>query len=226
MQKYRFKFYLNAVHSIEINGIMGQEHPHTWEIGIDALKSDDSFVMFTAIEKGVEQLLSVYQDKNMNKVPPFDTINPTLENVSIYLKKVLEQFLVEQEWFLTRLEVSETPSRTFVIDAHTQAVVKNIKEKEQGKESESWLKPVENEIEKFIAEKSQKSAGHTQEDTGAGGENKEPGRAQNLEISFPHAQVKDLLLRERSRIGRSRKLFLLVFILGIGVLAAALKFIN
>lgn len=201
MQKYRFKFYLNAVHSIEINGIMGQEHPHTWEIGIDALKSDDSFVMFTAIEKGVEQLLSAYQDKNMNKVPPFDTLNPTLENVSIYLKKVLEQFLIEQEWFLTRLAVSETPARTFVIETHADAAVKAPKENELG----SWFKAVENEVDKFIAEKVQKIAGDTELDV-------------KKVISFPYEEVANLLTGERTKMKQNkRRFFVLTILLVIGM---------
>lgn len=185
MQKYRFKFYLNAVHSIEINGVMGQEHPHTWEIGIDALKSDDSFIMFTAIEKGVEQLLSVYQDKNMNKVPPFDTLNPTLENVSIYLRKVLEQFLIEKDWFLTRLEVSETPARTFIME------IQGDKEEKAGEEGarENWLKTVDLEVEKFIAKKTQRMS---------------EGIEEQKVAAFPHEAVREFLKREKSRIKKHR----------------------
>ena len=80
--KYRFKFYLNAIHSIDINKKRGQEHPHTWEIVIYTLQLSDQFIMFTEIEKKIEDFLSRFQDKNLNLMEPFNSINPTLENIS------------------------------------------------------------------------------------------------------------------------------------------------
>lgn len=113
---YRFKFYLNAVHSIEINSIMGQEHPHTWEIGIDTFKFKESFIMFSDIEKKIESFLAIYQDKNLNTLYPFNSINPTLENLAFFFTTRLEKILVENGWVLRKLEISETPTRTFIID--------------------------------------------------------------------------------------------------------------
>ena len=179
MQKYRFKFYLNAVHSIELNGLMGQEHPHTWEIGLDTLKSDESFVMFTSIEKGVEQRLSLYQDKNLNTVPPFDKLNPTLENVSIYFKKILEQFLIEREWFLTRIEVSETPTRSFIIDS-SSSDESSDKNKDMFCD---WIKTIEKEVDKYIEDKEEEA------------------------FRFPHVEVNNLMLKERAKIKRNKIFF-------------------
>lgn len=149
MQEYRFKFYLNAIHSIEIKDVMGQEHPHTWEIGIEAFKSDDSFIMFTEIEKAVEKTIAPFQDKKMNYVSPFDVINPTLENVSFYFKNKLEQMLIDHDWMLTRLEVSETPSRTFVIDLKDTSDTNEI----LGNKQESLFKTVEEEAVRVAKEK-------------------------------------------------------------------------
>lgn len=149
MQEYRFKFYLNAIHSIEINDVMGKEHPHTWEIGIEAFKSDDSFIMFTDIEKAVENTIAPFQDKNMNLVSPFDVINPTLENVSFYFKNKIEQLLIDKDWMLTRIEVSETPSRTFVIDLKNSTDTNEIKSSKR----EILFKTVEEEAERVAREK-------------------------------------------------------------------------
>lgn len=128
---------------------MGQAHPHTWEIGIDAFKSDDSFIMFTEIEKAVEKVLKPFQDKNMNVVPPFDVINPTLENVSFYFKNRIEQLLIDHDWMLTRLEVSETPSRTFVIDLKNPDNLNELK----GNKQEILLKTVDAEATRVAREK-------------------------------------------------------------------------
>jgi 6-pyruvoyltetrahydropterin/6-carboxytetrahydropterin synthase len=145
LQKYRFKFYLNAVHAIEINGVLGQEHPHTWEFGIEAFKSDDSFVMFTEVERGMERLFSAYQNRKMNDVPPFDGLNPTLENVSIYFKKRIERFLLDLKWFLSRVEISETPSRSFIIE--------NSKDEEEREidMDELWFREIENAVEQYLS---------------------------------------------------------------------------
>jgi len=179
LQKYRFKFYLNAVHAIEINGEMGQQHPHTWELGIDALKSDESFIMFTDIEKGVEELISVYQNKSMNHVPPFHIINPTLENVTIYLNKILKQYLFDRHWFLTKLEVSETPSRSFFIEVDGS----DDTTEEKYELNEEWHRTIEKEAEKFLEGQKNQASFHTEEK-----------RSYSLE------EIKEYLEKERKKI--------------------------
>lgn len=119
MQEYRFKFYLNAVHKIIINGTAGQSHPHTWEIVIDAA-FDNSFIMFSIIEKDIEKFLAQYQDQNINEIPPFDKMNPTLENLTWFLKDKIYKLLLSHGWILKKIEVSETPSRTFMIDLNQE----------------------------------------------------------------------------------------------------------
>lgn len=166
MQKYRFKFYLNAVHAIEIDGVMGQEHPHTWEFGIEAFKSDDSFVMFSEVERGMERLFSAYQNKKMNDVAPFDVLNPTLENVSLYFKKLIERYLLDLQWFLTRVEISETPSRSFIIENS-----KGPDEKELNI-NELWFQEIENEVEQYLERsKEQSEQQMLEEDDSSSGEN-------------------------------------------------------
>lgn len=113
---YRFKFYLNASHSIFINGKQGEKHPHTWEIIIEALKVDDDFVQFDYIEKEVEKYFEGWQDKDINSIEPFDSINPTLENLCLFLKNKLSDLLAKDGWLLTRIEIAETPSRSFIVD--------------------------------------------------------------------------------------------------------------
>lgn len=124
-KEYRFKFYLNAIHSIEINNIAGQEHPHTWEIVIITEGFNDDFTMFSGIESKIESFLSIYQDKILNKTAPFTNINPTLENLCLYFKLQLENILVDNGWLLQKIEMSETPSRTFIIDVSENASFRN-----------------------------------------------------------------------------------------------------
>ena len=114
--QYRFKFYINASHAIYIDGVLGQAHPHTWEIMLYTLKMREDFIAFDAIEKQIEGYLQQFQDKYINQIEPFTTINPTLENIARYLKEELQKLLFEKKWLLLSIEVGETPSRSYIID--------------------------------------------------------------------------------------------------------------
>ncbi len=114
--RYNFKFYLNASHAIYLNGILGQSHPHTWEISLDTIKVRDDFIQFDFIEKQIEKYLASFQDADINKTPPFDVTNPTLENICSFLKDDLGSLLKSSGWLLTKIEISETPSRSYIID--------------------------------------------------------------------------------------------------------------
>lgn len=114
--QYQYKFYLNASHSIFINNKKGQNHPHTWEIMINTIKVVDGFVQFNDVEKTVEKFLGTYQDKYINEIQPFNVTNPTLENICDYFKDSIRQLLAELGWLLLRIEISETPARSYIID--------------------------------------------------------------------------------------------------------------
>ena len=114
--QYKFKFYLNASHAIYINGSMGQRHPHTWEITIHVLKEKEEFVEFSTIEKKIEDWMKQYQDKSLNEIAPFDKINPTMENCCDYFKESLKQILFGEGFILLTIEMSETPTRSYVIN--------------------------------------------------------------------------------------------------------------
>lgn len=129
--EYKYKFYLNATHSIYINNIMGDKHPHTWEITIDTIKIVEGFVQFNHVEQIIEKILEKYQDSYINEVEPFITLNPTLENICIYFKEDIKRDLMEIGWLLLSIEISETPSRSYLIDLmdeeDTTIAVKNAK---------------------------------------------------------------------------------------------------
>lgn len=114
--QYRFKFYLNAAHSIFLNGVLGDKHPHTWEITINTIKINDSFVIFNDVEKKIDKYLQGFQDIYLNDTEPFNKINPTLENICVYFKETLGKLLSKNGWVLLSIEISETPTRSYIID--------------------------------------------------------------------------------------------------------------
>lgn len=127
--QYKFNFYLNASHAIYIDGKLGKAHPHTWEIIIRAVKSSNDFVMFNAVEKAIEEFLSQYQNKFLNDYEPFNIMNPTLEYITAYFLEKLEELLEPLGWVIFYIEISETPTRSYVISRVENNVLSDLKQK-------------------------------------------------------------------------------------------------
>jgi len=114
-REYRFKFYLNASHSIIINGHQGEVHPHTWEFTILILIQREGFHEFRDYEKDIEGFFNRYQNRTMNDVEPFDMIIPTLENIVEYFGDALRDIVRAKGGELAQIEGSETPSRSYIV---------------------------------------------------------------------------------------------------------------
>jgi 6-pyruvoyltetrahydropterin/6-carboxytetrahydropterin synthase len=145
-RQYKFKFYLNARHAVYRKGVLGEVHPHTWELTINVMKNRAETVKFHELESQVEQFLDKYQDKVLNEVEPFDVINPTLENCCEYFREQLTPILNRDGWIFLMLELAGSSNMSYVIslidDDHTQQmqtinsitdrIIKEIKEDTDG----------------------------------------------------------------------------------------------
>lgn len=114
-QQYKLKFYVNLRHAIYVNGTPGEMHPHTWEIVLHIARIRDQFVPFSETEKEIEGFLDRFQEKTLNEFEPFDRINPTVENAAVYFRDEIKTILNRSGWLFLMMEISETPSRTFVL---------------------------------------------------------------------------------------------------------------
>ncbi len=103
-------------HAIYIKGKLGERHPHTWEIAMSILRINDNFTTFTDLEKQIDHFFSQYQEKYLNDCEPFDKINPTLENACEHFKNEISKILNNAGWILMIIEISETPTRSYVIN--------------------------------------------------------------------------------------------------------------
>lgn len=102
-------------HSVEINGQKGAVHSHTWEISMSISLDKEVFLSFKDIEEEINEMLSRYQDKYLNEIPPFDRVTPTLENVCDHLYLRLSGALRNKGWLLLNMEMSETPARAYQV---------------------------------------------------------------------------------------------------------------
>lgn len=132
--QYRFKFYLNASHAIYIHGVIGDKHPHTWEIKIDTIKQQGEFIKFEEVENSVDKFLEQYQNKFLNNFEPFDSINPTLENITDYFLKRMQEVLNPYGWYVFSIEISETPTRSYIISLVENNIVSDLRRKNLAKD--------------------------------------------------------------------------------------------
>lgn len=116
-RQYKFKFYLNMNHFIIINDKPGEVHPHTWEIIISVIAAQGDMTPFANIERKMDEIMEQYQDKLLNDCKPFDKVVPTVENAAKYFFRLIQDNIIQEGWILIMLEVSETPTRSYIINA-------------------------------------------------------------------------------------------------------------
>lgn len=113
---YCIKFNLYTYHSMVIDGNIGESHPHTFNISVDINYEEGTFFKFDEIEGLINGILDKYQSKYLNETPPFDLIPPTLENVGDHLFVEINEALKEKGFEVSKLSISETPTRTYFVD--------------------------------------------------------------------------------------------------------------
>lgn len=113
---YELKFYLNAEHYIIIGNKKGDRHPHTWEFSLEFALPRNDFVEFSTVEREIQNYLKPYQNHLMNEIKPFDTLLPTVENMTDYFAKEFEKKIVAFDGILLKVKNSETPTRTYIVD--------------------------------------------------------------------------------------------------------------
>ncbi len=149
--QYRCKFQLNVHHANYVKNKLGEKHSHEWEIVLDIIKVSDGFSQFEHVQKAIEGFLEQYQNQYMNEMEPFTNLNPTLENICGFLKENLQELLAKRGWLLLKIEIIETPFRSYVMDlAESDEIAGKEWEKavHPSPEEESLKKTEEEEAEK------------------------------------------------------------------------------
>lgn len=77
----------SAAHSLTgYNGPCGRVHGHTWKVRVEVRtdRTNDIGISidFKDLQNLADSVLSKLDHRNLNEVPPFDTVNPTAENLS------------------------------------------------------------------------------------------------------------------------------------------------
>lgn len=81
----------------EYEGACNRLHGHNWKVEVQVTASQlDAVGMgmdFKVIKKATNALIDELDHRNLNEIPPFDSINPTAENISAFLYRGLSEVL-------------------------------------------------------------------------------------------------------------------------------------
>ena len=79
----------------EYEGACSRLHGHNWKVEVQVRASQlDQIGMgidFKVIKQATKALIDKLDHQNLNEIPPFDTINPTAENISAFIFKGLSE---------------------------------------------------------------------------------------------------------------------------------------
>lgn len=113
---YRFKFYINAKHSVNFGDTVSPIHPHTWETVIYLKVKETAFINFTKFEKELEKYFETYEGQYLNTLEAFKEHHPTMEYIGLVFYHDLLALLKGEDISLHRIEISENPTRTYIIE--------------------------------------------------------------------------------------------------------------
>lgn len=111
-ESYKYTFRLNASHS-RLNS--DDTHSHTFEITL-YIRQSESFSAYRETEKLISDYLDRYTNVLLNSIPPFDRVNPTLENMGEEFFAGISQVLSDVGYQLIRLTISESPQRVYSVN--------------------------------------------------------------------------------------------------------------
>jgi len=89
-----------ASHALLIRGQREEAHEHDWRVRVgvvgDRLDEDGLLCDFHDLERCLLEIVEPFQGADLNRVPPFDRVNPTAERVGEYIGlQMVERFSIE-----------------------------------------------------------------------------------------------------------------------------------
>lgn len=105
--------FVNAKHFVCFGEKQGPLHAHSWQVQIEAHvpSEKEELIAFAKVFDQVKKTMVLYENKVLNEEYPFQRIQPTTENISLYFYNLLEDALAEVGLGLGKVTVWETPTR-------------------------------------------------------------------------------------------------------------------
>ena len=111
---YKMSYKFNAAHYT--GGNPENTHVHTFRLRLLILRLSDEYVDFYDYENKVKALVDHYRGNCINDFDEFSRINPTIENMGIYLFNTLgEMFKKDGILKLAKLDLGDSPTQSFSV---------------------------------------------------------------------------------------------------------------
>lgn len=86
-----------AAHALTISGVREEVHGHNWHvtvsIGGENLDPDGLLCDFHTAEEVLAAVIEPFHNRDLNKVPPFDGLNPSAEHVARHIAREMSHRL-------------------------------------------------------------------------------------------------------------------------------------
>ncbi len=111
---YREAFFSAAHHLRNYNGKCENIHGHNWRVRVSvssgALDSDGFVIDFKLLDKIINMILDRLDHHDINEVSPFDKINPTAENISLFILEEADRSVKEirNDLYVSQVDVWES----------------------------------------------------------------------------------------------------------------------
>ena len=113
---YKLKFYINSSHAVRIGTDYGNVHSHCFELGVCLETDKNAISSFNELRGEITEVIMPFNNTLINGIKPFDSLNPTLENLTRYFNEEIKHVAKKNGWIVVSCELSETPTRMYRID--------------------------------------------------------------------------------------------------------------
>lgn len=114
LEYYKYKYYLNALHSFDDQKEHAHVHTFSFVLYIEAVE-ENKFVSFSEVDKLMQEFFHEYTGVYLNEHPSFLGKNPTIENIGDVFFEILQEQLSIRSFHLIQLEITENPVRVYTV---------------------------------------------------------------------------------------------------------------
>ena len=105
--------HFSSAHSLRgYQGKCEELHGHNWKVGVQiAAETLDDLGMvidFTVLKKELHKIIQRLDHKHLNDISPFDTLNPSSENIAFYIFQKLKKLFTHERISIAKVTVWES----------------------------------------------------------------------------------------------------------------------
>jgi len=105
--------HFSSAHSLRgYEGNCEELHGHNWKVGVQiAAEKLDNLGMvidFKVLKNNLYHIIQRLDHKHLNIIPPFDTLNPSSENIAFYIFQELKKLFTHERVIVAKVTVWES----------------------------------------------------------------------------------------------------------------------